>query len=36
MNEMFRQKSKGVTTAIFVRKGAACTVDRQEAQEHEQ
>jgi hypothetical protein len=30
------QKSKGVSTAEFVRKGAACTVNRQEAHEHEQ
>lgn len=36
MNKVFGQKSKCISTAIFVRKGAARTIDRQEAHEHEQ
>ena len=31
MNEVFGQKSKCVSTAIFVRKGATRTIDGQEA-----
>ena len=36
MNKVSGQKSKRISTAEFIREGAARTIDRQEAQKHEQ